>query len=725
MTPINSFNFVQEYCIDAWQRSILTLDVLRQRGNHYFEQLEKTAPNVLTFDFEPLLDGRKLPRPVNYALVRIVPPAGTIIDPAKPPFVVVDPRAGHGPGIGGMKHDSEIGVALAAGHACYFIGFFPEPMPGQTIEDVCSAEAAFLEEVAARHPEAEGKPVVIGNCQAGWQTMIAAALRPELFGAVLLAGSPLSYWAGVRGRNPMRYLGGTLGGTWLTALSGDLGNGKFDGANLVANFESLNPANTYWEKPYNLYSNVDTEAARFLEFEKWWGNPVLLNAQEMQWIADNLFVGNKLASGEIHTSDGTRVDLRNIRAPIIVLCSWGDNITPPQQALGWITDLYDNDDEIAANGQTIVYTLHQSIGHLGIFVSGKVATKEHAEFASCMDMITLMPPGLYEAVITDVDETTANPHLIHGKYLFSLQRRTLDDIRALGANGEEDNQRFAAAARLSEVNHGLYRTLLQPAVRAMASEQSADLLRQSHPSRLRFGLLSDRNPLMKPLKEIADTVRADRKPVADNNPLLTIERVASTWMSTWWESYRLARDAMTEAAFLATYASPILQASLGLGAPAATGQPRIARDLGREVVATQRRMELEQMFEVGGAPEAIVRSLIYIRLPDRSVDERGFAMLQAIRRAQPANRRLALEEVKALFRDQYQLIGLDEERAVRAIPRLLPDHEATRRAGLDAIREVVAARGTPVEEAASRLRHIEALFNESRGSLPATGATHA
>ena len=65
------------------------------------------------------------------------------IDPAKPPFVVVDPRAGHGPGIGGMKQDSEIGVALAAGHPCYFIGFLPEPVPGQTIEDVCAAEAAL------------------------------------------------------------------------------------------------------------------------------------------------------------------------------------------------------------------------------------------------------------------------------------------------------------------------------------------------------------------------------------------------------------------------------------------------------------------------------------------------------------------------------------------------------------------------------------------------------
>ena len=250
MSGSQGLNFIQEYWIDAWQRSILSLDVLRQRGNTYLEQSAKNAPNVLSFPFELVRDGRTLPRPVNYMLVRIVPPAGTAIDPAKPPFVVVDPRAGHGPGIGGMKQDSEIGVALAAGHPCYFIGFLPTPEPGQTIEDVCAAEAAFLEEIARLHPEAEGKPVIVGNCQAGWQIMMMAAIRPELCGPIVLAGSPLSYWAGVRGRNPMRYLGGTLGGTWMTALAGDLGNGIFDGANLVANFESLNPANTYWEKAY-------------------------------------------------------------------------------------------------------------------------------------------------------------------------------------------------------------------------------------------------------------------------------------------------------------------------------------------------------------------------------------------------------------------------------------------------------------------------------------------
>ncbi len=450
----------QEYWLDAWQRSILFLDVLRERGNIYLEHSAKEVPHVLTFNAELVCDGRSLERPVNYALARIIPPEGTRIDPAKAPVIVVDPRAGHGPGIGGMKHDSEIGVALAAGHACYFIGFLPNPMPGQTIEDVCRAEAIFVEDVAARHPDAEGKPVIIANCQAGWQIIMMAAINPNRTGPIMLAGSPLSYWAGVRGKNPMRYLGGMLGGTWLTTLSGDLGKGIFDGADLVANFESQNPANTYWTKAYNVYANVDTESTRFLDFETWWGSPVLMNAEEMQWIADNLFVGNRLSTGQLRTSDGVRIDLRNITAPIIVFCSWGDNITPPQQALHWVLDLYDHEEEIVENGQTIVYTMHHSIGHLGIFVSGKVATKEHDQFVSCMEMIDLLPPGLYEAVITEVDANTVNPNLVHGKYLFRLEARTLNDLRALGGNDAEDDMRFATVARVSEINRGVYKQFL-------------------------------------------------------------------------------------------------------------------------------------------------------------------------------------------------------------------------------------------------------------------------
>ncbi|WP_147145906.1 DUF3141 domain-containing protein [Reyranella soli] len=709
MPATSNPNFFQEYWLDVWQRSILTLDVLRERGNTYMERRDSPTPHVLSFKFELVCDGRALPRPVNYMLVQIVPPAGTATDESKPPFVVVDPRAGHGPGIGGMKQDSEIGVALAAGHACYFIGFLPQPMPDQTIEDVCIAEASFIEQVAARHPKAEGKPVIVANCQAGWQIMMMAAIRPEIVGPILLAGSPLSYWQGVHGHNPMRYLGGTLGGTWLTTLSGDLGNGIFDGANLVSNFESLNPANTYWEKAYHLYSNVDTEAHRFLDFETWWGSPVLLNAKEMQWIADNLFVGNKLTSGEIHTSDGVRVDLRNIKSPIIVLCSWGDNITPPQQALGWITDLYATDDEIVADGQTIVYTLHQTIGHLGIFVSGKVATKEHAEFAACMEMINLMPPGLYEAVITEVPEDAANPQLIHGKYLFRLEARTLDHIRALGGNDDADTKRFATVARLSEINHGLYSTLVQPAVKAMTTEQSAEMMRQMHPSRLRFAMFSDKNPMMQPVKGLAEAVRADRKPVAADNPLLSMEKMTSTWITTWWDSYRSARDAMTETMFLALYGSPVMQAMVGM-ANGSLEHRRIERDLQHEASEARMRADLEKRFDVGGLPEAVIRSIIWIRLPQESVDERGYAMLMAVREMQPVNRRLTLGELRTTLRDQYLLLRLDEERAVAAIPRLLPDNEQARQAALGAVRRVVEASGALSEESVRRLARIEKLF---------------
>ena len=204
-----------EYLVDAMQRTILFWDILRRRSNDYYEHKAMAVPHVLRFDAELILDARTFERPANYLLARIKPPAGVTIDPKKRPFVVVDPRAGHGPGIGGFKADSELGVAMGAGHPCYFVGFTPDPMPGQTIEDIMRAEAVFLEKVIALHPDAEGKPCVIGNCQAGWAVMMLAAVRPELFGPIIVPGSPLSYWAESRAKIPCA----TPAGCWAEAGS--------------------------------------------------------------------------------------------------------------------------------------------------------------------------------------------------------------------------------------------------------------------------------------------------------------------------------------------------------------------------------------------------------------------------------------------------------------------------------------------------------------------------
>src|SRR6476620_2707287 len=167
-TAFGIFTPAMDYALDAFQRSVLFWDVMRQRGNQYRQHMAETAPHVLDYEVELLVDGRTLERPVNYGLVRVVPPPGIELDMTRRPFVIVEPRAGHGPGIGGFKADSEMGVAFKAGHPCYFVGFLPDPVPGQTIEDIAHAEAIFLEKVTTLHPKADGKPCVIGNCQAGW-----------------------------------------------------------------------------------------------------------------------------------------------------------------------------------------------------------------------------------------------------------------------------------------------------------------------------------------------------------------------------------------------------------------------------------------------------------------------------------------------------------------------------------------------------------------------------
>jgi pimeloyl-ACP methyl ester carboxylesterase len=707
MSTVPGGQSLLDYWVDACQRSMLLLDVLRQRGNNYLDHNARTVPHVLSFAAELIVDGRKLPRPVNYGLVRIVPPADFATDPKKRPFIVFDPRAGHGPGIGGMKHDSEIGVALRAGHPSYFVGFLPAPIRGQTIEDVCEAEARFVEAVATRHPEADGKPCLIGNCQAGWQIMMMAAVHPDLVGPVMLAGSPLSYWAGVRGQAPMRYLGGLLGGTWLTLFAGDLGNGIFDGANLVANFEAMHPDNTYWTKIYNVYANVDAEPPRFLEFEKWWGSPVLLNAGEMQAIADDLFVGNKLSCGGLRGRSGVRIDLRNITSPIIVFCSMGDDITPPPQALGWILDLYDDDQDIIAAGQTIVYCLHQSIGHLGIFVSGKVANKEHSEFALAMDMIDLMPPGLYEAVIAGIDDTVESAELVQGDYLMTLERRSLDDIRALGQNSPADDRAFATVARVSEINQGLYRTMLGPAVSAVASEPAAELLREMHPNRARFRMFADINPLMTPVAACAEWVRDHRRPVRADNPFLSLERLMSTAIADTLKAWAKARDDFFETMFFATYGQPWLQAMVGLSADNVSVSRRIDRDLAREAAAAQTAARLEQRIAEGSLVEAALRALIYVRLPEGTVDERCFNALKDIGATLPSTERLGFARFKEAVKEQFLIVLRDEERAVAALPQMLNGDRRRCEEALAMLHRVLAVRGPLSSEAAQRLGRVE------------------
>ncbi|MBT2772508.1 DUF3141 domain-containing protein [Halomonas sp. ISL-60] len=700
------------YWRDSMERSVLYLDVMRERGNQYLEHMEQTKPNVLGFDTEVLMDGRTLPRPTNYELLRVLPHDGTEIDLQKRPFVVVDPRAGHGPGIGGFKPDSELGVALKAGHPCYFIGFLPFPEPGQTVEDVVEAEVAFLRHVIELHPETTEKPMVVGNCQAGWQIMMAAALEPDVFGPILIAGAPLSYWAGEHGKAPMRYTGGMAGGSWITALTSDIGDGLFDGAWLVQNFERLNPANTYWKKQYHLYDNIDTEAGRYLDFERWWGGHVVLGGEEIQYIVDNLFVGNRLSTAQLVTRDGRRIDLRNVRSPVVVFCSRGDDITPPPQALGWIRDLYENADDIIANEQTIVYCQHDTTGHLGIFVSGSVSRKEHTEFTANMDYIDVLPPGLYETSISPA-EKGEDAELFERDYLLEFMPRNFEELDRAVMHKPEDDRRFATVARISEINLGLYRLFMQPWLKAIMTPEAARFIRRMHPIRLGYKLLSDRNPLSVPLPVMAEAVRKNRHPVSQDNLFKALETMGSDQLVASLNAMRDLRDSSTEKMFMDIYGQPLLQAAVGLYGDAHVHRRRPGAEPEHRRFIEQRQEELTEKIAKGSAHEAVMRSLIYVLGGAPATDERNFKRLRASRaELEPG---IELSEFKRLVREQFFILKLDRELALNSLPDLLAGNSNADIDGhISHLEHVFAASGDLSEHAAERFAQIKALFDKAR-----------
>lgn len=694
------------YLVDAAQRNVLMLDVLRRRGDNYLDHLAMAAPNVLGFGFEIVMSGRSLPRPVNYGLVRIIAPEGVVTDESSRPFIVVDPRAGHGPGIGGMKPDSEIGAALAAGHPCYFIGFLPDPVRGQTIEDVGCAEAAFIEAVTKRHPDYSGKPCVIGNCQAGWAVLGLAAARPELMGPIMAAGAPLAYWNGKDGLNPMRYSGGMLGGSWLTSLTGDLGAGIFDGAYLVQNFENLNPANTWWSKLYDVWSKVDTEAERFLSFEKWWGGHVLLNREEIEFIVEQLFVGNKLTKGEVTLSSGKRIDLREVTSPIVVFCSWGDNITPPQQALGWITDLYGSDLALIAAEQTIVYSIHPQAGHLGVFVSSSVAKKEHTELTENMDLIDILPPGLWQAVITPREPGQDYADLVTGDNVLSFEARSLDDIRALGLNTAEDDRRFATVAKVSEINANFYKTWLRPFVQAAATAPAAELERRLNPLRSQFEIFSHNSPFMRGVSGWADLVREQRRPAAPDNPFLAWQEIISQNIVASLDLFRDIRDSTTELVFKQIYGAPALQAALGVTDETARPQPA---DRERGVAALEAgRSDLAQRVGRVSAKIAVLRAVMYVLAARGGIDERIFAVLRRLHGKHQKLDGMTLQQFKLNVREQFFMLRFDGEAAVAAIATVLQTEAP--HISLEEFHDILTAAGPLEGEALARFDRISRMF---------------
>ncbi|MBP9742650.1 MAG: DUF3141 domain-containing protein [Burkholderiales bacterium] len=667
---LNMFNLYtqqwHEYIADSSQRNLLFLNLMRERGNCVVERTQNNSSTVLKFDYEIIVDGITLPRPINYWLAKIIPPEGIITDPAKRPYVIQDPRAGQGPGIGGFKKDSEIGNAIYNSHPVYFIGFNADPVEKQTYEDIIKGQLFFYETVANLHPDSP-KMCAIGNCAAGYLTMFSAMQRPGIFGPILIAGSPLSYWNGERGRYPMRYTGGLIGGSWINSLLGDLGWGKFDGTYLVLNFNLLNPANFLWEKQYHLYANIDSQSERYLQFEKWWGDFIVFNTAEIKWLVDKLFIGNQLTTGNLITSDGLRLDPRNITSPIITFVSRGDNISPPAQSAGWIADLYKDTDEIIARGKTIVYCLNQKVGHLAIFTATKVGKRENQLFVENMDTIDILPPGLYELVI-DTPEGMEERGFLQSHYA----SRTIDDIKALGYNTTEDDRAFATVAQASEAFNYIYEKIVHPWFKIYASPALASYLKHFRPLRLSYSLFSDRvNPLMKLLIAPAQKAQQNRVNLDKNNIFWHIQEESSNLITTVLYNYTTFRDNLQEQVFFAIWSNPWVQKFWNTD----KNQPRhtpSTTQFDREELIEKYVEEVKKHLKVQSSIEAFFRFIALIQIRRHKLHE--FVIRKLVKQAREIEPTWKERDIHQVIKSQAMVVRHDKDAALKELKNFT-DHE--------------------------------------------------
>jgi hypothetical protein len=387
-----------------------------------------------------------------------------------------------------------------------------------------------------------------------------------------------------------------------------------------------------------------------------------MNREEIEWITQNLFVGNKLWSGDVKSAAGTAFDLRAIRSPIILFASMGDNITPPQQAFNWVSDLYGSTEEIKARGQVIVGLVQREIGHLGIFVSGKVAKKEHTQIVSVLQTIERLPPGLYGMEISQRAGADGKP-----EYEVSFREYQLEQVaERLNRFQRSDEQPFEAVAVLSDFNQRAYELFGRPLVQAQTNEFMAEMQRRLHPLRVQHWAMSDLNPWLAWVGPAADFVRGHRQAAEADHPLRQLEHTGSELLSASLDLYRGMRDAFTEAGFFSVYAN-MYNLYLAGRPPSALPAPSEPRELPfvKEALASVAR---------GGYPEAVARIAYLLTRKDVPLPLTTLQTRDELAREYAALLpQVELDQFRRIRGEQEIIARYEPEQALASLPQLLSD----------------------------------------------------
>jgi len=331
----------------------------------------------------------------------------------------------------------------------------------------------------------------------------------------------------------------------------------------------------------------------------------------------------------------------------------------------------------------------------------------------------VLPPGLYEATFVVKSGDTAHGDLAGGNWIMRCEQRTLDDLRAMGGNSLEDERRFATAKRVSEINLSSYRNFVQPWVRALATPQLAEWMRNLHPLRVGYEAFGRDTPAMKAVATEAEAAREKRKPAAKDNPFLKAQETVSESIVNVLDKWQDTQEALSESLFLSIYGSPALQAAVGID-PNDDPSPVPEMSAEHRKLLDARIAELKAGIGTGGLRECWIRALLYVGMTRGMFDERSLEALRRMRREDEASR-LTLSQFKILVREQFFMLILDQEASLAAIPTMLPQDMELRRAAVAAIRDVLSVAGEISGETATRLKRVAELFGVSEGDPQTSG----
>ena len=205
---------------------------------------------------------------------------------------------------------------------------------------------------------------LLGICEGGVFTLCYAALYPERVRNLILTITPVDFHGD---REDARANFGLIN-LWTRSLTPEdidqliEANGNLPGDLMSFVFSMMTPLNSLTK--YNLglldVMDDDQKLLNFLRMEKWLADrPNHPGEAAKQWLKD-LYQDNKLVNNRFELG-GRRVDLGNIRMPVLNVFAQDDHIIPPASSQALKVCIGSDDyTEIPLPG-----------GHVGVFVSGK------------------------------------------------------------------------------------------------------------------------------------------------------------------------------------------------------------------------------------------------------------------------------------------------------------------------------------------------------------------